>query len=56
MGKHQHDRETPLPKITVNRKTELLIKQTKKPSNSNEETPNVNNINRLLYVSVCVIS
>ena len=47
-----------LPKITVNRKAELLIKQTNQAIELEiaEETPDLNNINLLQYVTAYVIS
>ena len=47
----------PLPKITVNRKAEVLIKQTNQAIQLiiAEETPNLNNINLLQYVTAYVI-
>ena len=48
----------PLPKITVNRKPELLIKQANQAIQLliAEEIPNLNNINLLQYVTAYVIS
>ena len=48
----------PLPKITVNRKAELLIKQTNQAIQLEiaEETPDLNNINLLQYVTAYVIA
>ena len=48
----------PLPKITVNRKSELLIKQTNQAIQLEiaQETPDLNNINLLQYVTAYVIS
>ena len=58
MGKHQDGREAPLPKISMNRKTELLIKQANQAIQLviAEEVPNLNNINLLQYVTAYVIS
>ena len=48
----------PLPKISMNRKTELLIKQANQAIQLviAEEVPNLNNINLLQYVTAYVIS
>ena len=48
----------PLPKISMNRKTELLIKQSNQAIQLiiAEEVPNLNNINLLQYVTAYVIS
>ena len=48
----------PLPKITVNRKTELLIKQADQAIQLEiaEETHDLNNINLLQYVTAYVVS
>ena len=48
----------PLPKISVNRKAELLIKQANQAIQMviAKETPNLNNINLLQYVTAYVIS
>ena len=48
----------PLPKISVNRKAELLIKQANQAIQLviAEEAPNLNNINLLQYVTAYVIS
>ena len=48
----------PLPKISVNRKAELLIKQANQAIQLviAKETPNLNNINLLQYVTAYVIS
>ena len=48
----------PLPKISVNRKAELLIKQANEAIQLviAKETPNLNNINLLQYVTAYVIS
>ena len=48
----------PLPKISMNRKTELLIKQANQALQLAiaEEVPNLNHINLLQYVTAYVIS
>ena len=48
----------PLPKITVNRKADLLIKQANQAIHLEiaEETPDLNNINLIQYVTAYVIS
>ena len=58
MEKHQDGRETPLPKISMNRKTELLITQGNQAIQLiiAEEVLNLNNINLLQYVTTYIIS
>ena len=58
MEKHQDGREPPLPKISMNRKTELLITQGNQAIQLiiAEEVLNFSNIDLLQYVTAYVIS